>query len=306
MVENLIGLMYGAGSRRVSVLGPVLFVIYINDINSYVSSKILKFSDDTKIVGVVSTSEGVMQIRQDLVDLYHWSNDWQMLFNTDKCNVMHLGNKNPCVKYDLGGRELESILEEKYLGILITKDLKVSVQCLRAAKTANRVVGIIRRIFTCKDEQTIIQLYKSLVRPHLEYCVPAWHRYLSKNIEMLEKVQRRSTKMVYGFNDLTYEQRLRRLNITTLGTRRLRGDLIEVFKIDNVDFRNFFHLSTTGLRDHSLQIFKSSFKHDVGKYTFSNRVIDSWNRLPENIIDCESLDNFKKKLDRFFKVPLGG
>ena len=77
--------------------------------------------------------------------------------------------------------------------------------------------------------------------------------------------------MAYSFNDLTYEQKLRRFNITTLETRRLRSDLIEVFKIvkgvDNVDFRNFFHLSTTGLRDHSLKIFKSSFKHDVGKYT---------------------------------------
>ena len=120
-----------------SVLGPVLFVIYINDIDSYVSSKILKFADDTKIVDVVSRTEGLMQLRQDLVDLYRWSNDWLMLFNTDKFKVMHLCNKNSCVKYDLGGRELESILEEKELGILIIKDLKVSAQCSRAAKTAN-------------------------------------------------------------------------------------------------------------------------------------------------------------------------
>ena len=87
---------------------------------------------------------------------------------------------------------------------------------------------------------------------------------------MLEKVQSRATKMVYDFKNLTYEQRLRRLNITTLETRRLRGELIEVFKLvndfDNVDFRNFFHLSTT---DHSLKIFKLSFKHDVGKITFT-------------------------------------
>ena len=154
-----------------------------------------------------------------------------MLFNSDKCKVLHLGNKNPCVKYNLGGRELQFILEEKDLDILITKDLKVSVQCSRAAKTANRVLGMIWRTFTCKDEQTIIQLYKSLVRSHLEYCIQAWRPYLSKDIEMLEKVQKRATKMVYGFNDLTYEQRLRRLNITTLDTHRIRGDLIEVFKI---------------------------------------------------------------------------
>ena len=82
---------------------------------------------------VVSSPKGVMQLRQDLVDLYRWSNDWLMLFNTDK----HLGNKNPCVKYDLGSRELESILEEKELSILIKKDLKVSAQCSRAAKASN-------------------------------------------------------------------------------------------------------------------------------------------------------------------------
>ena len=96
---------------------------------------------------------------------------------------------------------------------------------------------------------------------------------------MLEKVQRRANKIVYGFNDLTYGQKLRRLGITTLETRRLRGDLIEVFKIikgfDNVDYLKFFHLPTTGLRGHNLKLFKPSFKRNVGKYTFSNRVIDS-------------------------------
>ena len=161
-----------------------MFVIYINDIDSYVSSKILKFADVTKIVVVVSSPEGVKQLKQDLVDLYRWSNDWLMLFNTDKCKVMNLGNKNPCVKYELGGRELKSILEEKDLGVLITNDLKVSVQCSRAAKTANRVLGMIRRTFTCKDEQTIIQLYKSVVRPHFVYCVQAWRPYLTQDTEI--------------------------------------------------------------------------------------------------------------------------
>ena len=123
MVENLIELMYYAGSHRGQSWDRFVCHIYINDINSYVSSKILKFADDTKIVGVVSSPEGVKQLRQDLVDLYRWSNDWLMLFNTDKCKVMNLGNTNSCVKYELGGRVLESILEEKDLGVLITKDL---------------------------------------------------------------------------------------------------------------------------------------------------------------------------------------
>ena len=145
--------------------------------------------------------------------------------------------------------------------VLITKDLKVSAQCSRAAKTANRVLDMIRRTFICKYEQTM-QLYKSFVRPHLEYCVQAWSPYLTQDIEILEKVQSRAMKMVYGFNDLTYEQSLRRLDITTLETRRLRSDLIEFFKIikgfDKVDYLKFFHLSTSGLRGHSLNLFKPS------------------------------------------------
>ena len=116
---------------------------------------------------------------------------------------MNLGNKNPGVEYELGSRELESILEEQDFGVLISKDLIVSAQCAIAAKTANRVFGMFRRAFTCKDEQTVIQLYKSLVRPRLEYCVQAWRPYLTQAIEMLKKVQRRATKMVYGFNDQT-------------------------------------------------------------------------------------------------------
>ena len=195
------------------------------------------------------------------------------------------------------------------MGVLITKDLKVSAQCSRATKMANRVLGMIRRTFTCKDEQTIMHLYKSLVRPHLEYCVQAWCPYLTQDIGMLEKEQRRATKMVYGLRDLTYEQRLSRLGLTTLETRRLRGHLIEAFKIikgfDNVDYLKFFHLSTTGLRGHNLKLFKPSFKSHVEKHAFSNRVIDSWNRLPEDIMACDSLDNFKKKLDRLFKFCRG-
>ena len=110
---------------------------------------------------------------------------------------------------------------------------------------------------------------------------------------MLKMVQRRATKMIYGFNVLTYEQRLRRFGITTLETHRLRGDIIDVFKtikgFEKVDYLKFFHLSTTGLRGHDLKLFKPFFKRNVGKYTFSNRVIDCWNRLPEDIIACDYL-----------------
>ena len=125
------------------------------------------------------------------------------------------------------GRPLEAVHEERDFGILITKDLKCSKQYLIAANAANKILEMIKRTFTCKSEEIILQLYKSLVRPRLEYCKP----HLRNDIDLLEKVQRRATRLIYSLHDLPYYNRFKRLKLTTLVTRRVRGDLIEVFKI---------------------------------------------------------------------------
>ena len=129
------------------------------------------------------------------------------------------------------GRPLEAVHEEHDLDIMITKDLKCSKQCLNAAKAANKILRIIKRTFTYKSEEIILQLYKSLVRLRLEYCIQAWCPHLRKDIDLLEKVQRRATWLIYSLHDLSYYDRLKRLKLTTLVTRRVHGDLIEVFKI---------------------------------------------------------------------------
>ena len=228
-----------SGVPQGSVLGPLLFTVFINDIDDSIANKLLKFADDTKLVGPVSSVEEVNALRDDLRNLFSWSEDWLMMFNIEKCKVMHIGNKNVKCQYSMGGQFLQVVTEEKDLGVIITDDLKVSKQCAKAAATANRVLGMIYRTFTYKDKETILILYKSLVRPHLEYCVQAWRPYLQKDINLLESVQRRATRMIANFSNLAYDERLFRLNLTTLETRRLRGDLIEVFKIlkgfENVD-----------------------------------------------------------------------
>jgi len=117
------------------------------------------------------------------------------------------------------------------LGIYITNDLKVAKQCKEAAKKAMNVLRTVKRHFPRIDEPTFLILYKAYVRPHLEYCVQAWSPYFKKDIECLEQVQRRATKLIKGFKNLSYENRLKRLKLTTLEKRRLRGDLIETFKI---------------------------------------------------------------------------
>ena len=197
----------------------------------------------------------------------------------------------------------------KDLGIIIQDDLKVSQQCFKVIKTANRILCVIYRSFEYKSSEIILPLYKSLVRPHLEYCVQAWSPHLVKDINLLEKVQRRATRMIVSLKNIPYEERLKNLGLTTLETRRTRGDLIQVFKIlkgfVDVDYANLFILSNTNLRGHSLKLYKSAVRLDCGKYFFTNRVVDEWNKLTEDIVSCNSVNSFKNKLDQHLRFSRG-
>ena len=156
-----------------------------------------------------------------------------MSFNLDKCKVVHLGQNNNKEQYSLCGHILETVNEETDLGVIVQHDLNVSQQCCKVVKTANRILGMIYRSFNYKSKDIILQLYKSLVRPHIEYCVQAWRPHLAKDIKLIEQVQHRATRMIEGFRGLPFEERLARLKLTTLETQRLR-DLIQVFKIMKV------------------------------------------------------------------------
>jgi hypothetical protein len=209
----------------------------------------------------------------------------------------------------LGGQVLEEVEVERDLGVMVTADLKVSTQCAKVVKTANRVLGMISRTFTIRSREIILQLYKSLVRPHLEYCIQVWRPHLQKDIKLLEGVQRRATKLIENFHSLSYEQRLARLNLTTLETRRIRGDLIQLFKMmkgfDDIDYNEFFIVSINQLRGHSMKLFKDRFNTNLGKFVFSNRVVDDWNALSEDIISCNTVNSFKAKLDRYLRISRG-
>ena len=112
---------------------------------------------------------------------------------------------------------------------------QVSKQCTKAVNTANRILGLISRTHYTefKSKDTVLQLYKSLVRPHLEYCIQCWNPYYRKDSELMEKDQRRATRMIDSLKKYCYHERLHRLQLTTLENRKVRGDLIEVYKIVN-------------------------------------------------------------------------
>ena len=159
-------------------------------------SNLLKFADDTKVFSVVPTKNDIDRLQQDLLNLCNWSQDWLMLFNVDKCKVMHIGLSNSKANYEMNGKYLEEVTEERDLGVIFQNDLKCSRQCLKAVNTANKVLGMIKRSFSVRDKDVILQLYKSLVRPHLEYSIQAWRPHFQKDIDLIEQVQ----SIVIAFN----------------------------------------------------------------------------------------------------------
>jgi ribonuclease P/MRP protein subunit RPP40 len=295
-----------SGVPQGSVLGPLLFLIYINDIDVDVVSKLVKFADDTKLWRAVVDDNEIQKLRDDLSNIFRWSVDWQMLFNTDKCTVIHMGKKNCEAKYIMGGCVIKKSKQERDLGVIIDSTGKSSEQCIMAVKKANSVLGMIKRNIQYKSKDIMVKLYKSLVRPRLEFCVQAWSPHLRKDIEMIERVQRRATKLIEGYRNLCYEERLKKTGLTSLEKRRVRGDLIQVFKIlkgiDRVNYKDYFQISNTGrTRGHSYKLIKKRSTGDLRKYFFSQRVVDTWNILPQGVVEADTVNCFKNRLDKFDK-----
>ena len=153
-----------------------------------------------------------------------------------------------------------------------------------------------------------MKLYNALVRPHLEYAVQFWSPSQINDIERLEKVQAKATKMIPSLRNISYERRLTRLNLFSLEKRRLRGQLIETFKIlkgiNNIDYRNIFALSENQTRSNGWKLELKRFNTSQCGNFFTYRVPTFWNKLPSEVVDCTSVEQFKIKLDKVIDTIL--
>ena len=169
-----------------------------------------------------------------------------------------MGNTSDGTNYHLGDEQIPHDTEEKDLGVYSTENCKSTKQCAAAANKAMSKLRIIKRTFTHLYQKCFTTLYTTYIRPHLEYCVQAWSPSLKKDVMALEKVQRRATKIIPSLRNKPYQDRLKALNLYTLETRRLRGDLIEVYKIlhglEGIEEKKLFqrHKNWSQVRGHNL------------------------------------------------------
>jgi ribonuclease P/MRP protein subunit RPP40 len=219
-----------SGVPQGSVLGPLLFVIYINDLDKDILSKLGKFADDTKLGNRVDTQNYIDNIQTDINKLVEWAATWQMSFNVSKCKVMHIGSSNPNSVYSMEGLPLQVTEAEKDLGVIISSDLKATKQCIEVEKKCNRLLGYIKRQFQFRNKKIIVTLYNALILPHLQYCIQFWSPSLIKDINRLERVQARATKLIPEIRHMTYENRLKALGMSTLKDRRIKLDLVQTYK----------------------------------------------------------------------------
>jgi hypothetical protein len=304
-----------SGVPQGSVIGPLLFLVYVDDLDLCISSVIRKFADDSKVFRRLHMSHPQLleldcaDLQLDLDALADWCRTWLMDFNVQKCACLHFGSNNPCTTYYLNGQAIPNKQSEKDLGVHISDSLKFSEHCADAVRRAEYALWCVKKSIKYMSKDIFLQLYKALIRPILEYASSVWCPHYRRDIDLIERVQRRATKLHGPARDLQYHERLRLLGIQTLQTRRYRNDLILLYKIMHglVDLPEsvlFNFAADTGIRGHNLKL-RPHFKPqlDCARYSFGYRVVSAWNNLSSDVVNAPSVGIFKQRLHASGSIP---
>ena len=296
-----------SGVPQGTVLGPLMFLLFVNDIGRNISSKLRLFADDTLLYREIKNKEDTSKLQQDLNTLEKWSKTWQMRFNPKKCVVQRIyKTRQPVIKdYQLMGHTLEAASHSTYLGVELARDLSWNEHINRITTKANRSLGFIRRNLNKCPEKVKEQAYIALVRPHLEYACCAWDPYLKKHVEQLDMIQRRSARFVknnYRREEGTVTSLLEHLKWKTLQQRREQFRLLLMFKmvknLIGISIPHYVSGANKGTRGyHELRFRQLSTNTDMYKYSFLPRTICQWNLLPPSTLECATIDAFRQKLN---------
>jgi len=292
-----------SGVPQGSVLGPCLFLFFINDLPDSVSSNVRLFADDTILYRKIGCENDSRLLQLDLNKLELWEKDWQMDFNSSKCQSMTISRKKNPIKtiYILHGNQLEQVSEVKYLGITITCDLRWNAHIESACSRARGVLGFLGRNLKIASSKTKELAYFSLVRPHIEYCATVWDPYTKKLINKIEMVQRRSARFVlnrWGYKDSVTEM-LNILKWPTLAERRNQLRLSMFYKVHN----NLVPITFDNMHPEIISSQSSGFKYKIfhsntnaHRFSFLPKTILDWNSLPHDVVFMSSVSSFKSAL----------
>ena len=278
-----------SGVPQGSILGPILFLLFVNDIPDVISNKAKMFADDTKLYANIMTKHDCDSLQDDLNALSAWSKLWLLDFNAEKCVVLRIKAAID-YQYSLNGVYLKEVVSQKDLGITICNTLSPTKHINEIIKKAHQKIAMFRRCFTGLDEKKVSILYKSLVRPALEYASTVWSPKSKENINALEKVQRRSLRL----------SRDQTIHMESLRERRKKTELVDTYKFITGRYKTpadkYFSLPHKELRGHSKKVYVKRTRTQLAGHFYSNRVVDAWNKLPEDIISAPTVASFKNKL----------
>lgn len=301
-----------SGVPQGTVLAPLLFLCYINDITINISSKIKLYADDVLIYNTINSKADCRNLQNDLNTLQNWALTWQMHFNLSKCEFLRVTNRKKIIEfqYCIQGDIIQEVQNARYLGITLNNKLSWSKHIHNITSKANSVVGFLRRNFHQCPTQTKSALYLTLVRPILEYAVTVWAPYHQSDIHQLEAVQRRAARFVMNCYDRyqSVSDMLCGLDWPTLAKRRDHFKIIMLYKI----IYNIVHIQPdlpftysnliNYTRGHVLKIQQPATRIDSYLNSFFPSTIKLWNSLPLHVIDSSTLNDFKFKLHNYLVI----
>lgn len=290
----------GSGVPQGSVLGPLLFVLYVSDLPPLLKTNCSQYADDLKLYADPLVCHNDLQ--GDLLTISRWCSEWLLPLNASKCTVLHVGKNNPRLQYTVEGTILSTDSSHNDLGVIISEDLSWSNHVNHIVSKAKKITYLMQRAFHRSLPEVCLKIYTTYVRPILEFAGPVWCPGLSRDVEALERVQRWATRIPFGRVRPSYNERLDRLRLQSFAERRLRGDLIVTYRATHnllygIDHLNMFFLNENQLRGHSYKLHKQHFRSTVRQQFLCNRVFDGWNGLPASVVSAESVNSFKNSYD---------
>jgi hypothetical protein len=295
-----------SGVPQGSVLGSLLFNIYINDLPDCVHhSNIYLYADDAKMFKSINCRLDCLLFQQDIDSISAWCTLWQLKLNILKCLYIRYGLVNrPTFDYSISGILLKKVMSTKDLGVVFDSKLSFSEQCNDVVNKGFMRANMLLKCFQSRDRRLQINLFNTFVRPILEFNSPVWSPHLIKDVTAIERVQKYFTKNLKGLKNKTYNQRLIILNQPTLQSRRIRADMIYLFKIlhglVDMNLKRLFPVNTSAysfnLRGHAFMLYAPKPRTDLLKFSYVYRAIKCWNSLPTYVCDTDSLSVFKNRL----------